>query len=150
VPLDAATILHVEDDDAHAELVRRELGKAAPRSPVSRVADGAEAIAYLSGEGPYADRRAHPLPALVLLDLRLPKIDGLEVLRFIKEREALRPIPVVMLTSSDSERDLARAYDTHVNSYVVKPLDHLRFRALLADVARYWMELNANPDRSPA
>ncbi len=150
MPLDAATILHVEDDDAHAELVRRELGKAAPRSPVRRVADGAEAIAYLSGEGPYADRAAHPLPALVLLDLRLPKVDGIEVLRFIKDDEVLRFIPVVMLTSSDSDRDLSRAYGTHVNSYVVKPLDHLRFRELLSDIARYWMELNANPDRSPA
>lgn len=150
MPLDRTTILHVEDDDAHAELVRRELGKAAPRSPVRRLIDGAEAIAYLSGEGAYADRAANPLPALVLLDLRLPKVDGLEVLRFIKEREALRAIPVVMLSSSESDRDLRRAYGAHVNSYVVKPLDHLRFRELLSELARYWMELNANPDGSPS
>ena len=145
MPLDAATILHVEDDDAHAELVRRELGKALPRAPVRRVADGAEALAYLYGEGDYSDRGANPLPALVLLDLRLPKIDGLEVLRRLKEDEGLRTIPVVMLTSSESDRDLARAYGTHVNSYVVKPLDHLRFRELLSEIGRYWMERNKAP-----
>ena len=107
--------------------------------------DGEAALDYLYGRGAYADRIKYPLPNLMLLDLRLPKIDGLEVLKAVKTDEALRPLPVVILTTSDAERDMAMAYEYHANSYVTKPVNFEDFSKLLRDLGFYWLAWNKRP-----
>jgi len=134
--------LLVEDDDSHALLVMRNLERARVVNTVDRVSDGAAALAYLRAEDPYQKRVA---PDVVLLDLKLPKIDGLEVLERIKNDEQLRKIPVVILTTSDAERDRTRAYDNHVNSYVVKPIDFEQFQNMIKDLGFYWAIWNCRP-----
>ena len=111
-------------------------------SEIRHVADGEAALDYLFQRGEYADTETSPSPHLVLLDLRLPKIDGLEVLRQIKTDEELRRIPVVVLTSSQAESDIARAGDNYVNSYLVKPVAFDDFRQMLRDFAFYWLVWN--------
>jgi CheY-like chemotaxis protein len=127
--------LLVEDDDDHAEIVLRSLEKNRVANTVHRVADGEEAVKYLRGEGSYAGR---PRPDVVLLDLRLPKLDGHEVLKIIKTDPQLLTIPVVVLTTSDAESDRARAYEHHANSYIVKPVDFAQFRQMVSDLSLYW------------
>ena len=134
--------LLVEDDDSHALLVMRNLERARVVNTVDRVSDGAAALAYLHAENPYESRI---VPDVVLLDLKLPKIDGLEVLARIKNDEQLRTIPVVILTTSDAERDRARAYNNHVNSYVVKPIDFGQFQNMIKDLGFYWAIWNCRP-----
>jgi CheY-like chemotaxis protein len=134
--------LLVEDDDSHALLVMRNLERARVVNTVDRVSDGAAALAYLRAEAPYQQRVA---PDVVLLDLKLPKIDGLEVLERIKNDEQLRKIPVVILTTSDAERDRAQAYNNHVNSYVVKPIDFGQFQSMIKDLGFYWAIWNCRP-----
>lgn len=134
--------LLVEDDDSHALLVMRNLERARVVNNVDRVSDGAAALAYLRAEEPYQDRAA---PDVVLLDLKLPKVDGLEVLERIKRDEQLRKIPVVILTTSDAETDRARAYNNHVNSYVVKPIDFEQFQKMIKDLGFYWSIWNCRP-----
>ncbi|MBI1373105.1 MAG: response regulator [Phycisphaera sp.] len=138
-------LLLVEDDDAHAQIVRLALEGAETPSDVMRVADGEEAIRFLRGEEPFTDRRR---PDLVLLDLRLPKIDGHEVLRTIKNDDGLRSIPVVVLSTSDADTDLSRAYGNHVNSYMVKPADFIEFREMIRDLIAYWGRWNLAPARN--
>ena len=127
--------LLVEDDDNHAHLVVRSLEKNRIKNTIDRVKDGQAAIDYLFDkiQGPL-----EKLPDIILLDLKLPKLDGLEVLERIKAEPRLNKIPVVMLTTSDAERDRARAYEHHVNSYVVKPVDFDKFRQLINDLGYYW------------
>lgn len=137
------TFLLVEDDDNHAHLVMRSLKKARVHNQVFRVADGAEAIAFLRQEGEHTDK---PHPDVVLLDLKLPKVSGHEVLATIKTDEALRRIPVVVMTTSDAESDRAKAYGHHANSYVVKPVDFERFRQLVSDLCLYWGVWNEPPE----
>ncbi len=132
-------ILHVEDDDVHAGLVRRILADAPVRVELIRLADGADAIRYLRGTGAGPDR---PWPDLILLDLKLPKISGHEVLRALKRDDRLRQIPVVVLTCSDSEDDRRRAYAAYANSYLVKPLKFTELERLLRDLNDYWATLN--------
>jgi CheY-like chemotaxis protein len=134
--------LLVEDDDSHALLVTRNLERARVVNTVDRVSDGAQALAYLRAEAPYQQR---VVPDVVLLDLKLPKIDGLEVLERIKNDEQLRKIPVVILTTSDAERDRAQAYNSHVNSYVVKPIDFEQFQNMIRDLGFYWAIWNCRP-----
>lgn len=133
------TFLLVEDDDIHAHLVLRSLEKARVSNEMFRVSDGAEAIAYLLQQGKYADKQ---LPDIILLDLKLPKVDGHEVLSLIKEDERLKLIPVVVMTTSDAESDRAKAYRHHANSYVVKPIDFDKFRQLVTDLCLYWSVWN--------
>ena len=140
-------ILLVEDNEAHAELVIRGLRDQQVANRIHHVTDGEQALDYLFHRGAFADIREHPRPNLVLLDLRLPKVDGLEVLRTIKTSPALLRLPVVILTSSDAESDIAKSYDYHANSYVVKPLDFKTFTSLMKDLGFYWLGWNAKPLR---
>ncbi len=133
------TILLVEDNSAHAELVMRNFEDHLVANKIMWVEDGAAALDYLFCRGEYADRDKYPMPQLILLDLRLPKIDGIEVLRQIKAEENLRTIPVVVLTTSEAELDIARAYANHANSYIVKPVDFNNFTRLMKDLGLYWL-----------
>lgn len=135
--------LLVEDDDIHAHLVMRSLKKARISNRVSRVPDGSEALAFLRNQGKYANE-AHP--DVILLDLKLPKISGHEVLHTIKHDDHLKSIPVVVMTTSDAESDRTRAYEHHANSYVVKPLDFDKFRQLVNDLCLYWGVWNKPPE----
>jgi CheY-like chemotaxis protein len=139
------TILLVEDDPAHAEIVRRNLENARVANQLSWVADGQEALDYLQRAGKYQDPDSSPAPGLILLDLRLPKIDGMEVLNTIKSDPKLSLIPVVVMTTSTAESDVARAYENRANSYVVKPLDLGKFIALLDVIGYYWLVWNERP-----
>ena len=140
------TILLVEDNDDHAELVMRNFEDHVVANQIIRVCDGRQALDYLFRYGVYESPLASPRPNLILLDLRLPKIDGLEVLQTIKQTEELRSIPVVMLTSSQSEKDVVNAYANYANSFLVKPLDFDQFSQLMKDLGYYWMCWNANPN----
>lgn len=132
----------MEDDPDHAELVRRGLEQVGSRIDLVHVGDGEQALEYL---GSRASRGAPGRPHLVLLDLRLPKVDGLEVLREMKNAPELADIPCVVLTTSRAEADMVNAYRLHANSYLVKPGDFGRFVELIAGVERYWLEQNAQP-----
>lgn len=137
-----AHFLLVEDDAAHAELVKLSLNDSRVANTLDWVSDGEEAIRFLKQESPYANAAR---PDIVLLDLRLPKIDGHEVLQFIKSTPSLSSIPVVILTTSSAEVDRARAYSLHANSYVVKPVDFERFHQLVRDLGLYWSVWNSPP-----
>ena len=139
------TILLVEDNLDHAELVMRNLQDFHVANTITHLNDGEAALDYLHGRGPYAERKRFPMPHLMLLDLRLPRIDGLEVLREVKSDERLRPLPVVILTTSDAERDMAMAYEYHANSYVAKPVHFIEFSKLLKDLGFYWLAWNRRP-----
>ncbi len=140
----ALNILLVEDNDDHAELVMRNLSRLDGIDKIVHVSDGAQALEYLFCEGDYIDN-LEPLPNLILLDLRLPKVDGLTVLKTIKESDKLSMIPTVVFTSSEAERDINLAYKYHANSFVVKPLDAAKFKSLMQKIECYWRELNTNP-----
>jgi len=137
-------ILLVEDNPDDIELTLIALEKSRLANPVVSVRDGAEALEFLRREGPYADRPEEN-PAVILLDKKLPKVDGHEVLRAVRSDELLRRIPVVMLTSSREERDLLRSYDLGVNAYVVKPVEFDDFMAAINDLGVFWAVLNEPP-----
>lgn len=137
-------ILLVEDDLAHAEIVRRNLERFLTHNRLQHVADGQAALDYLNGVGAW-NSVPHPRPHVILLDLRLPRVDGLEVLRTIKADRNLNRIPVVVLTTSSSEKDMVKAYDNHVNSYLVKPLDLGQFISMIGSLGYYWLEWNKRP-----
>jgi CheY-like chemotaxis protein len=138
-------ILLVEDNEDHAELVIRGMKDQRVANKIHHVSDGEAALDYLFRRGAYVTIKSSPLPNLILLDLRLPRIDGLEVLKTIKETPDLQRIPVVILTSSSAEADIARSYDYHANSYVVKPLDFKTFTKLMDDLGFYWLGWNTKP-----
>jgi two-component system, response regulator len=136
------TILLVEDNPDDAELALRAFAEAKVTNPLVHVQDGVEALDYLFGRGAFSTRDPANVPVLVLLDLRLPRLDGLDVLRAIRADELTRHIPVVMLTSSNHQRDRTAAYDLHVNSYVQKPIDYDRFVEAAGELGHYWAVLN--------
>lgn len=140
-----AEILLVEDDFDHAELITRILQDNQMVNQIHHVADGEAALDYLFQRGEYADPERSPRPHLIPLDLRLPKIDGFEVLRQIKRDEELRRIPLVVLTSSQADSDITRAGDNYVNSYLVKPVAFDEFRRMLRDLRSYWLVWNRHP-----
>jgi CheY-like chemotaxis protein len=146
----AITILLVEDDPAHAEIVRRNIENAQVANQLNWVEDGQAALDYLHRVGPYQDPKTSPMPGLILLDLCLPKVDGLEVLKIIKASPEMASIPVVVMTSSANESDLARAYALKVNSYVVKPLNLQKFTALLNTIGCFELEWNERPQTNSA
>jgi two-component system response regulator len=139
---DPAEILLVEDnpDDAELALYALEKNKVANRIAVAR--DGVEALDFIFREGRYADRRSAEGPKLILLDLKLPKMDGIEVLRRLKKDPRSSSIPVVMLTSSREERDILESYKLGVNSYIVKPVDFEQFTKAVQQIGLYWLVLN--------
>lgn len=139
------TILVVEDNPTDVMLIRRAFEKSKLANPVHVVGDGDAAVDYLSGEGTYADRERFPLPILMLLDLKLPKRSGLEVLQWLRMQETLKRIPVVVLTSSQQDRDVNAAYDIGVNSYLVKPVEFDGLLQMLKTVNMYWLMLNERP-----
>lgn len=139
------TILLIEDNMDHAELVRRGFEDHRVANEIYHVLDGQAALDYLDRQGNYANANESPRPSVILLDLRLPKVDGLEVLEHIKTSEDLRTIPVVILTTSEAERDVTRAYDHNANSYLVKPVDFDKFAGLMNDLGFYWLGWNHFP-----
>jgi CheY-like chemotaxis protein len=139
-------ILLVEDDPAHAEIVQRNLRDFRVANRIIHVEDGQAALDYLFRRGAYTAPQSSPRPEIVLLDLRLPKVDGLEVLRQIKEDTDLKRIPTVILTTSNAESDMAQAYSNGAGSYLVKPVDFEKFTKLINDFGYYWLAWNKYPD----
>ncbi len=139
--LEPVEILLVEDSQTDGEMTQRALKKAGLTNAVFWVRDGAEALDYLFCEGAYADRKQRP-PKLVLLDLKMPKVDGIEVLRRVKGDARTSTIPVVMLTSSAEENDIVKSYQLGVNSYLVKPVEFDRFVAEVSKAGCYWAVMN--------
>lgn len=138
-------ILLVEDNEAHVKLILRNLKDHKIANKISVVSDGEAALDYLFRRGDYADPPKNPRPHVILLDLRLPKIDGLEVLKEIKTNDALRRIPVVILTTSEAEKDIACAYDFNANAYLTKPVDFEKFTQLMNDLGFFWLCWNVPP-----
>lgn len=135
-------ILVVEDNPYDLEITLRGLSRANIVNRIEVARDGEEALQFIFCEGPHAHRRIENCPKVVLLDLKLPKIDGLEVLARLKEDPRTRGIPIVMLTSSQEQSDLLRSYQLGVNSYIVKPVDFERFVLAVKDLGMYWLLLN--------
>jgi CheY-like chemotaxis protein len=146
---ESQTILIVEDNPTDAMLIRRAFAKLNIANPVQVVADGDRAVDYLSGRDGYADRTQFPLPALILLDLKLPRRSGLEVLEWLRSQDGLRRLPVVMLTSSRQSQDVNRAYDLGANSYLVKPVEFDSLQEMLGTINTYWIDWNEQPDIAP-
>ncbi|MGH7569269.1 MAG: response regulator [Gemmatimonadales bacterium] len=144
-----AEILLVEDNPNDAELTLRALARNRVTNQVFVVRDGAEALDFLFARGQYAQRDIEHQPKVVLLDLKLPKVDGLEVLRQIKSDQRTQTIPIVVLTSSREEPDIARSYRLGVNSYIVKPVDFEAFVRAVSEAGLYWVILNQPPKREP-
>ena len=138
-------ILLVEDNPAHAELVKRALEGHPVANRIIHLTDGEAALDFLFRRGVFADPEKSPRPHVVLLDLRLPRIDGLEVLREIRTSAGLEKLPVVILTTSEAEIDAARAYEYHANSFLVKPLEFDKFVRLMEDLGFYWLKWNYYP-----
>jgi two-component system response regulator len=143
------TLLLVEDDPSDVDLTRRALARSRVANDLVVAADGQEALDYLFASGAHAGRDPALLPALVLLDLNLPKVDGFEVLRRIRANERTRRLPVVALTSSREDQDLAASYDLGLNSYIRKPVDFSRFVEAVEHLGLYWMLLNEAPPPGP-
>lgn len=140
-------ILLVEDNPDDVELTRRALDESKVANKLVVVRDGVEALQYLFREDAYAGRDAADLPEVVLLDLKLPKVDGLEVLRRIRADERTRILPVVVLTSSNAERDIVESYALGANSYIRKPVEFERFAEATKTLGLYWLVLNEPPVR---
>jgi CheY-like chemotaxis protein len=142
---DQGVVLLVEDREDDVVLIWRGLLRGKVQNPIMVVGDGEEAIAYLRGEGKFANREEFPLPTLVLLDLKLPKVDGFEVLQWIRAQQGLRAMRVIVLTSSQDLRDVNRAYELGANSFVVKSLDSDEFVTTGELINEYWLRSDREP-----
>lgn len=140
-----ADILLVEDNPSDAEMTIRALRKSLLINPLLHLQNGEEALNYLFAEGEYKGRNIDDLPKVILLDLKMPKIDGLEVLKKIKSDSRTNSIPVVILTSSKEEKDILDGYKFGVNSYIVKPVDFENFVKAIKEIGLYWLLLNQPP-----
>ena len=138
-------IMLIEDEQTDAVLIRRAFEHAGVQNPIHNVPDGDDALARLEGIGPYQDRIQYPLPAFILLDLKLPGMHGLRLLRWIRSKKDLRLIPVVVLTSSADAADIRAAYESGANSYLLKPADRNEIYRVVKVIQDYWLEHNIAP-----
>jgi CheY-like chemotaxis protein len=141
----AKRVLIAEDDPSDAFFLKRAFVLAGIPAVLDFVGDGQEAIDYLEGEDKYSNREAYPIPDLMLLDLKMPRLDGFDVLGWVRRQPGLRRLLVTILTSSDQPQDINRAYDLGANSYLLKPHGAEQLSDLVKHVQRYWLELNRSP-----
>jgi CheY-like chemotaxis protein len=143
----AAPILLIEDDPSDARLIQRAFSKLDKTVSVIRLTHGDDAVAYLAGEIPFENRAAHPMPCVVLLDIKMPRRSGFEVLNWVRRQDTpLKRMPVVVLTSSRHSADINRAYDLGANSYLSKPDTSAKLHDLVSHIQQYWVEVNEGPD----
>jgi len=136
------TILVAEDSEGDAFVLQRAFEKAQIDAELHFVADGQDAVDYLLGVGPFTDRKVHPMPRLLLLDLRMPRLSGFDVLGWLQKHPTLKRLPVAVFTSSNIDKDVDRAYDLGANSYIVKPGSLNGYAGLMETLHKYWTELN--------
>ncbi len=139
-------ILLAEDDPNDVLSVQRAFQRNYVANPVQVVRDVEEALAYLSGQAPFADRERHPLPVLMLMDLKMPRKSGLEVLAWVRQQPGLKRLPIIVLTSSNQSPDINRAYELGANSYLVKPAGFDSLLDLVKNLDMYWLILNEKPE----
>lgn len=139
------TILLVEDEPSDAALLTRGFEKAKVANPIIHLANGDEVLRYLAAKGEYADRVKYPLPAVILLDLKLPGATGMQILQWMRAQGEIKRIPVVVLTSDDSPRTIDAAYDLGANSYLVKPGNAAEIARMVQAIQQYWVKLNEPP-----
>jgi len=137
-----SSILIVEDEPAHAELTKRAIRKAGNAGRIYTVSDGEEALDYLFHRGKFVDEKKYPYPGLILLDIKLPGIDGIEVLKQIKTHPVLRKIPIIMLSTSERHEDVVMSYCNYANSYLTKPVGFKEFEEKVRQLDFYWMTVN--------
>jgi len=142
----AIEILIVEDNASDAELAMRTLKKSNLSNKILWLKDGEEAMDYLKGEGSYKGRNTKSKPKVIFLDLKMPKMDGHEVVKEIRTTQSIKEIPIVMMTSSQEQKDRLAAYNNGVNSYIVKPMDFGDFSQAISDIGYYWLALNKPPN----
>ena len=138
-------VMLIEDNADHAELIIRTLEEHRISNKVRHFLDGQTALDYLFQRGEFSQPVQSPRPHVILLDLRLPRVDGIDILKAIKRDDTLKCIPVVILTTSEAEKDVAKAYHNHANSYLVKPVGFEEFRQLMDNLGFYWLSWNTNP-----
>ncbi len=143
-----AQILLVEDNKMDVALTINAFKEAHLSNEIHVVNSAEEALGYIKGEGAYSDRMIHPLPDIILLDLKMPGLGGLEFLKIIKSTPRLKRIPIIVLTSSNEEQDINRSYDYGANSYLVKPIEFSGFQKVVAEVSDYWFTLNVTANLS--
>ena len=139
-------ILVADDSAEDAYILKRAFERAGMEAPIQFVRDGQELIDYLSGTHEFSDRKSHPMPRVVLLDLKMPKMDGFDVLRWLQKQPELRRLVVTVLSSSDETKDVNLAYDLGANSYVVKPGSLTGYTNIVEKLRDYWLEVNRPPD----
>jgi CheY-like chemotaxis protein len=139
-------ILLADDSDNDVAMFRRAFQRAGFQNPIQVVSDGDEAVAYLKGEGKFSNRAEYPLPALMLLDLKMPRKNGFEVLEWLRQQLSLRSLLVVVLTTSDAVRDINHAYTLGANSFLTKPLHMGEFDQMIRTMHKYWMLFNRPPE----
>lgn len=140
------TILYVDDDDNDASLLKHALRSVQARCQVHAVNDAEKAAAYLSGKGQYADRKTYPVPTLVLLDLKMPRMNGLEILQWIRSQPVLKRLVVIVFTASNQGCEVNRAYEMGANSYLVKPVELEALVQIVNGICAYWLGLNERPE----
>jgi len=141
-----SVILLAEDDPNDVLLIQRAFQRTLVANPVQVVRDGEEALAYLKGEDPFSDHERHPLPVLMLMDLKMPRKTGLEVLEWVRQQPGLKRLPIIVLTSSNQSPDINRAYELGANSYLVKPAGFDSLLELVKNLDMYWLILNEKPE----
>jgi CheY-like chemotaxis protein len=139
-------VLVAEDDVDDIAFLKRAFVKEGINVPLYFVRDGQEAIDYLSGEDPFANRAEHPMPTLMLLDMKMPRLNGFDVIKWIRDQKVLRRLPVLVLSSSDLDKDVNRAYDLGANSYLRKPSKLEELGRMARDLETYWLKRNIYPD----
>jgi CheY-like chemotaxis protein len=143
--VNSVPILVADDDAQDTMLVQLAVKRASLSLHLSSVADGEEAIDYLMGRAQFSDRKAHPFPKMLLLDLKMPRLNGFDVLNFVRQQPGLKQLPIVIFSSSDDPKDIQRAYDGGANSYLCKPHSNGDLAALLKSLEEYWCKFNHFP-----